>query len=110
MARLRPSAASRWVPCPGSVTLCEQYPETGEESVPAAEGAAAHWAASEVLESFTQGGESGLILAANPRDTVGNLRRASRLYTFRPSGERRHFRQRGFYARRDRRSFYYMGL
>tara|TARA_R110002126_G_scaffold10384_8_gene47331 strand:+ start:273 stop:1382 length:1110 start_codon:yes stop_codon:yes gene_type:complete len=47
------------------VTLCEQYPETGEESVPAAEGAAAHWAASEVLESFTQGGESGLILAAS---------------------------------------------
>lgn len=51
-ARLRPSAAPRWVPCPGSVLLCEQYPESGEESVPAAEGTAAHGVASEVLSAI----------------------------------------------------------
>lgn len=69
MARLRPSAAARWVPCPGSVVLCEQYPETEEESVPAAEGTAAHWVASEMLESYTNwdGNENRIAL---PMDFV----------------------------------------
>lgn len=52
MARLRPSSAHRWVPCPGSVTLCEKYPETGDPGAPALEGTAAHWVASEVLKSY----------------------------------------------------------
>lgn len=46
-ARLAPSAAARWVACPGSVVLAEQFPD---ESGPAAiEGTAAHWLAAEVL-------------------------------------------------------------
>lgn len=70
MARLRPSAASRWVPCPGSVVLCEQYPESGEESVPAAEGTAAHWVASEMLLSYVNwDGEVNKI--ALPMDFIG---------------------------------------
>lgn len=47
-AILRPSGAPRWVPCPGSVSMEARFPET-EESQPAREGTAAHWAASESL-------------------------------------------------------------
>lgn len=46
-ARLAPSAAGRWVRCPGSVILSEAYPET-EETQEAQEGTAAHWAATEL--------------------------------------------------------------
>lgn len=45
---LAPSSAHRWVPCPGSVQLEAQYPET-EEGESAAEGTAAHFAGSEEL-------------------------------------------------------------
>lgn len=45
---LAPSSAPRWVPCPGSVQLEAQYPET-EEGESAAEGTAAHFAGSEEL-------------------------------------------------------------
>lgn len=49
-ARLMPSAAHRWVECPGSVQAEERYPEPPSES--AEEGTAAHWVASEVLTSY----------------------------------------------------------
>jgi hypothetical protein len=48
-AKLSPSAASRWVKCPGSVSLAARYPETGN-SAAADEGTASHWICSETLE------------------------------------------------------------
>lgn len=45
---LAPSAAERWVNCPGSVRLCQQYPDR-DDSPEAMEGTAAHWVASEAL-------------------------------------------------------------
>jgi hypothetical protein len=47
-ARLSPSAASRWVKCPGSVPLAARYPEIGC-SAAAEEGTASHWIGSETL-------------------------------------------------------------
>lgn len=47
-ARLSPSRAHRYIPCPGSVILEEEYPDTG--SVFADEGTAAHWLASVCLQ------------------------------------------------------------
>lgn len=47
-ARLAPSSAARWMACPGSVLLEAGFPET-EQNPAAAEGDAAHWAASELL-------------------------------------------------------------
>lgn len=49
-ARLAPSSAPRWVPCPGSVTLQEQFPEVEdpEREQAAREGTAAHWLADEL--------------------------------------------------------------
>lgn len=41
-ARLAPSSAHTWVHCPGSVVMCEQYPD---DSTSGEEGEAAHWAA-----------------------------------------------------------------
>jgi len=46
-SRLAPSAAGRWVNCPGSVTLEPQFPHP--ESPKAKEGTAAHWLAAECL-------------------------------------------------------------
>jgi len=49
-SRLSPSAASRWVACPGSVTLSERYPEPpGSTSESAAEGTASHWVGEQLL-------------------------------------------------------------
>lgn len=47
----RPSTAERWGPdrCPGSVLMESRYPET-EETPEAAEGTAAHWVATELLQ------------------------------------------------------------
>lgn len=46
-SRLAPSSAARWVKCPGSVPLSEQYPdESGDAAV---EGEAAHWLAGQWL-------------------------------------------------------------
>lgn len=53
-ALLSPSAAGRWVRCPGSVSLCQQYPEVGR-SESEEEGTASHWVSSEVL---TRGGHT----------------------------------------------------
>lgn len=47
-ARLSFSGAGRWVPCPGSVILCEQYPET-ETSPAAEEGTRAAALAAQIL-------------------------------------------------------------
>ena len=47
-AVLAPSAAPRWVPCPGSVALGALFPET-EETEASREGTAAHWALEEAL-------------------------------------------------------------
>ena len=46
----RPSAAERWMNCPGSVALCAEIPES-ESSEYAAEGTAAHLLAAELLET-----------------------------------------------------------
>lgn len=50
-ARHAPSAADRWVFCPGSVGLAEQFPDIGDGEA-AAEGDAAHWVA---FQMFTVG-------------------------------------------------------
>lgn len=47
-AILAPSSAARWMACPGSVQMEQQYPET-EESQDALEGTATHWAAQELF-------------------------------------------------------------
>lgn len=47
-SRLAPSAADRWVECPGSVALSEQFP-TLLENPAGPEGTAAHWVASSML-------------------------------------------------------------
>lgn len=47
-AVLMPSAAGRWVRCPGSVSMEARYPDD-EESAKAREGTAAHWACAELL-------------------------------------------------------------
>lgn len=47
-AKLSPSAASRWVNCPGSVPLASRFPEVGSSSA-AEEGTASHWIGSETL-------------------------------------------------------------
>lgn len=52
-ATLAPSAASRWVKCPGSVRLAALYPEH-EDTDAAAEGTAAHWV---VEQAFANGGK-----------------------------------------------------
>ncbi len=46
---LSPSAASRWVKCPGSIQMCQQFPDK-ERSEAAEEGTAVHWIASTALE------------------------------------------------------------
>lgn len=48
-ARLSPSSAHRWLACPGSVKRCEGLPDSS--SAYADEGTAAHFLASETLES-----------------------------------------------------------
>ena len=48
-AKLSPSGASRWLACPGSVVLGEQYPDTS--SAYSREGTAAHTLAAMVLRS-----------------------------------------------------------
>lgn len=57
-ARLSPSAAERWMPCPGSVRATEHLPDS--TSVFAAEGSCAHWVR-----------EWSLILGCSPFDFVG---------------------------------------
>lgn len=47
-SRLAPSAAARWVHCPGSVRLSEQFPELLENPA-APEGTAAHWAVDQLM-------------------------------------------------------------
>lgn len=47
-ARHAPSAADRWVFCPGSVGLSEQFPDIGDGEA-AAEGDAAHWVGFQML-------------------------------------------------------------
>ena len=47
-ARRAPSSADRWVFCPGSVGLSEQFPDLGTGEA-AAEGDAAHWVAFQML-------------------------------------------------------------
>lgn len=51
-SRLAPSAADRWVHCPASVGLSEQFPELLDNPA-AAEGTAAHWVAYAMLTSHT---------------------------------------------------------
>lgn len=48
-ARLAPSSAGRWVECPGSVVLQEQFPERRDDTTAADEGTAAHALASHIL-------------------------------------------------------------
>lgn len=53
-ARIKPSAAGRWVHCPGSITMEEIFPETGRSEA-AEEGTASHWVASETLSGHGGG-------------------------------------------------------
>lgn len=65
-APLMPSAAGRWVHCPGSVGMEARYPD--DDSEKAREGTAAHWAASELLNgravALGQVAENGVVLDA----------------------------------------------
>jgi len=69
-SRLSPSAANRWVACPGSVTLSERYPEPpGSSSESAAEGTASHWVGEQLLRGLptptpgTRCPENGVVLS-----------------------------------------------
>ena len=68
---LRCSSAPRWVPCPGSVSLEARHPDT-EESLPAMEGTAAHWVASEVLTQWGSQGASVPIIDEYVGQTAPN--------------------------------------
>lgn len=57
-ARLAPSSAPMWVPCPGSVVMQEQYPEQGHNEA-AEVGDAAHHVASVVIQDFIDYGRHG---------------------------------------------------
>ena len=59
-ARLAPSAAGRWVKCPGSRALCEAYPEPADTE-PAMEGTAAHWVIEQTLANRMQYPEPGTL-------------------------------------------------
>lgn len=48
-SRLSPSSAGRWVNCPGSITMCELFPEPPGRNEAADEGTASHWIGSEAL-------------------------------------------------------------
>jgi len=62
-AKVRPSEAHRWLPCPGSVVMQERYPETGRS--PAAEdGQAAHWAATQGGDVTGRTAPNGVIVSA----------------------------------------------
>lgn len=50
-ARLSPSAAHRWMACPGSIALEESLPKTRSDSVHSQEGTAAHELGQRVLEA-----------------------------------------------------------
>lgn len=50
-AKLSPSAAKRWMVCPGSVALCATIPEAPSSGA-ADEGTTAHWLAQSALERF----------------------------------------------------------
>jgi hypothetical protein len=50
-AFLAPSAAARWVACPGSALMASRYPEQGDKEA-AAEGEAAHWCAQQIFEGW----------------------------------------------------------
>ena len=52
-APLSPSAASRWVACTGSVSMCQQFPESAD-SPKSMEGTAAHWVCAEFLAGRDQ--------------------------------------------------------
>lgn len=52
-ARLSPSSAGRWVRCPGSIQLCEQFPDEGSSPLDE-EGTATHWITSEALQGRMQ--------------------------------------------------------
>ncbi len=56
-ARLSASGAERWMECSASISLAERFGLTGEESVYAAEGTAAHELAAECLEQGTDAWE-----------------------------------------------------
>lgn len=49
-ARLAPSSAAQWVPCPASVKMSEKHADAIEPGEAAREGTAAHWALSEHLQ------------------------------------------------------------
>lgn len=57
-ARLKPSSASQWVGCPGSVRMQELYPET-EENEGARKGHAGHEVAATILGDFLECGRKG---------------------------------------------------
>lgn len=50
-AKLSPSAAHRWIPCPPSLAACDQYPDDGNEY--ADEGSTAHEIVAEALRRGT---------------------------------------------------------
>jgi hypothetical protein len=50
-AFLAPSAAGRWVLCPGSALMESRYPEAGDKAA-AAEGTAAHWCMQQLFDGW----------------------------------------------------------
>ena len=70
-SRIAPSASYQWVPCPGSVVMQEQHPES-EDTLSAKEGNASHWAAASILEGAEpvvgQSAPNGIILTPDMID------------------------------------------
>lgn len=58
------SSAHRWIPCPGSVALCEKAPPQADSEY-AREGTAAHKLAEKCLE------KTAVMIGGNPEDYVG---------------------------------------
>lgn len=69
-SRVSPSSAHRWVHCPGSVIMSEQFPDPSGAA--AAEGEACHWIASETLLGHTPGptAPNGVIVTDEMRDAA----------------------------------------
>jgi hypothetical protein len=70
-SRVSPSSAHRWVHCPGSVVMSEQFPNPSGTA--AAEGEACHWIGSEVLSgriALNTSAPNGVVLTDEMKDSA----------------------------------------
>ena len=68
--RLNPSSAYRWMACPGSVALTDEYPpRPGDKNESASEGIAFHWVSQQIIEGMC-GDDKALISSADLINTL----------------------------------------